>query len=204
MATIKLFEFEPTRSLKCRWILAEAGLGYESVGNKPDIIGTDELREIHPLGKLPAAVIDGKPLFESSAIVTAIADLVPEQSLVARPGTWERALHDQWTCFATSELEMWAWSTMLNTWDIFMPEDRRVPAIVEQNKGLFRRGASALERVLAETDYIMGGRFSATDIIVSYPLSLGRGVKFLDDLPKINAYLDRLYERDHCTLPRPE
>ena len=95
MPSIKLFELGPTRSARVRWTLLEAGLAYESVGNRVQIIGSDELRNIHPLGKLPAAIIDGKPLFESAAIVTAIADLVPEKNLIAKAGTWSRNLHYQ-------------------------------------------------------------------------------------------------------------
>ena len=98
---IKLYELGPTRSARCRWTLREAGLEYESIGNTPDIIGSAELRAVHPLGKLPAAVIDGRPLFESAAICTAIADLVPARGLVGPSGSWARALHDQWVCFAS-------------------------------------------------------------------------------------------------------
>ena len=61
----------------------EAQLTY-TLGNQVETIGSDAVKQIHPLGKLPAARIDGKPLFESAAIATAIADLVPEQNL--RPG----------------------------------------------------------------------------------------------------------------------
>ena len=204
MATIKLYEFEPTRSSKCRWALMEAGLDYESIGNSPEIIGSDDLLKVHPLGKLPACVIDGKPLFESSAIVTAIADLAPGQDLIAKPATWDRTLHDQWTCFATSELEMWAWSTMLNSWEIFLPEEKRVPAIIEQKATLFKRGASVLENTLGNTDYVVGERFSATDIIVSYAANLGRGVGFIENMPNLDAYLDRMYAREHCTLAQPK
>jgi glutathione S-transferase len=102
---IQLFELGPTRSARVRWTLLEAGLEYESIGNRPDIIGSEQLRRVHPLAKLPAAIIDGKPLFESAAIATAIADLVPERNLVAKPGTWSRTLHDQWVCFALAEME---------------------------------------------------------------------------------------------------
>ena len=79
MPQITLYELGPTRSARCRWTLLEAGLPYESAGNDPKILGSDELRRLHPLGKLPVAVIDGRPLFESAAIAAAIADLVPEQ-----------------------------------------------------------------------------------------------------------------------------
>ena len=72
--SIRLFELGPTRSSRVRWTLLEAGLDYESIGNSVEIFGSEELRAVHPLGKLPAAIIDGRPLFESAAIVTAIAD----------------------------------------------------------------------------------------------------------------------------------
>jgi glutathione S-transferase len=74
MPSIKLFELGPTRSARVRWMLLEAELPYDSVGNSVEVFRSAELRSIHPLGKLPAAIIDGKPLFESAAIVTAIAD----------------------------------------------------------------------------------------------------------------------------------
>ena len=87
MPKIELYELGPTRSARCRWTLLEAGLPFESRGNEPEILGSGELTRLQPLGKLPAVVIDGKPLFESAAIATAIADLVPELELVAPSGT---------------------------------------------------------------------------------------------------------------------
>lgn len=204
MANVTLYEYEPTRSLKCRWTLLEAGLDYTSLGNEPEVFGTDDLRMIQPLGKLPAATIDGKPLFESTAIVAAIADLVPEKNLIAKPGSWERHLHDQWAFFVTTELEMWAWAGMLNTHDFLMPKDRQVPQAIDQMHGLFKRGAGALEAAFDKTDYILGNRFSVTDIVVSYAVNLGSGIGFLgDEFPKLHAYLERMYQREHCTLARP-
>ena len=64
MPRIQLYELGPTRSARCRWTLLEAGLAYESIGNAPAILGSAELKRVHPLGKLPAAIIDGRPLFE--------------------------------------------------------------------------------------------------------------------------------------------
>ena len=63
MPSIKLFELGPTRSARVRWMLLEAGLPYNSAGNSVKVLRNAELRSIHPLGKLPAAIIDGKPLF---------------------------------------------------------------------------------------------------------------------------------------------
>ena len=202
MPSIKLFELGPTRSARCRWTLQEAGLEYVSIGNAPEIIGSEELKKIHPLGKLPAAIIDGRPLFESAAIATAIADLVPEQGLVAKPGTWSRALHDQWVCFALTEMEPWVWSTELNSVDFVLPKSQHVPAIIEQNAMMFKRSAAALDAVLGNANYLIEGRFTVTDIIVSYTINFGREQDLLGEFPNLLAYLERLLKREHCTLVR--
>jgi glutathione S-transferase len=202
MPSIKLFELGPTRSARVRWTLLEAGLAYESVGNSVEIFGSDELRSIHPLGKLPAAIIDGKPLFESAAIVTAIADLLPEKGLIARPGTWSRNLHYQWVCFSLTEMEPYVHSTEINTMDFVLPETQHVPAIIEQNSIMYKRAASVLDTVFEQTDYLIENRFSATDIIVGYTISWGQEQGLLSGFPNLLAYLERLLGREHCTLKR--
>ena len=73
---------------------------------------------------MPAAVFDGMPLFESSAICTYMADQTKDVDLIAKPGTWSRALHDQCVLFNLTELEAWLWSTAVNTF--VLPEDERI------------------------------------------------------------------------------
>ncbi len=199
---IKLYELAPTRSARCRWTLLEAGLEFQSVGNDPSIIGSDELRRLHPLGKLPVAVIDGKPLFESAAISAAIADLVPERRLIAAPGTWSRALHDQWVMFALTELEPWVWTAELNTLDFVLPKDQHVPEIVPQCRRMFSRAAAALDLELSNSPYLVESRFTVADIIVGYTLNFGAEFGWIDGFPHLHAYLERLFEREHCTLVR--
>ena len=79
---ITLYEMGTSRSLRCRWTLKEAGLEYKSIDDR-SLIRSDELKKIHPLGKMPAALIDGMPLFESSAICVYIADQSKEVNLIA-------------------------------------------------------------------------------------------------------------------------
>ena len=201
MPVIQLYEHARTRSARCRWTLAEAGLEYESLGNAPEIIGSDELRTVQPLGKVPAAIIDGRPLFESAAICTAIADLVPDRKLIGPSGSWSRALHDQWVSFALTEMECWLWSTELNTFDFSLSEEDRVPDIARPNEVLFRRGATVLDAVLAESDYLVDDRFTVTDIIVGFTVDWARSDGVLDGFTRLEAYLARLRAREHCTLP---
>ncbi len=201
MPSVILFEHEPTRSAKCRWALLEAGIAYESRGNSYAVMGSPELKEVNPFGKLPAAVIDGKALFESSAIVTAIADLAPRRNLIAKPGTWERNLHYQWLSFALSELEAWAWTGVLNSRRLLLSEEQQVPEIRPQMAFLFKRSAAVLEAELNRSDYLVDKRFSVADIIVGYAVNLGRRCGYLEEgFPNIHRYLQRLFEREHCTL----
>ena len=185
-------------------MLQEAGLSFESRGNDISVLGSDELKRVQPLGKLPAAIIDGRPLFESSAIVAAIAVLVPERRLIPAPGSWERHLHDQWTCFAHAEIECWAWTSMLNSRDFLRPPEEHVHAILPQMQRSFAQGTKVVEAVLANSDYINGASFSATDINIAYALYLGAMLGFLTEFPNASAYLDRLRAREACTMqPTP-
>ncbi len=202
--SIVLYELGPTRSARCRWALLEAGLEFESVGNTPDIIHSEALRRVHPLGKLPAVLIDGRPLFESAAIATAVADLVPERGLIGAAGTWARALHDQWVCFALTEMEPWVWSTELNTSDFLLPAEQHVPGIIEQNAMMYRRGAAVLDAALEGPRFLVDDRFTVTDIIVSYTVDFGREFGLISECPNLQAYLARMHEREHCTLSKPE
>lgn len=200
MNKISLYEYEPTRSARPRWALLEADIAYESIGNGPDVFGHPELEEIHPLRKVPAAIINGKPLIESGAICTAVADLVPEKNLIAKTGTWERYLHDQWVLFVLTEMEAWLWPNILNL--AILPEDQRNPACVDQNIAMFKRGAKALDAVLGEQEYLVGGQFSVTDIMASFTVNAARRFGYIEDFSNLKTYLNRVFERDHCTLDR--
>jgi glutathione S-transferase len=197
-----LYEAGTSRSARCRWTLLEAGLEYESVGNAAEVIGSDELRRIHPLGKLPAMLIDGKPLFESAAIITAVADLVPEKQLIAAPGSWSRNLHYQWISFIQSELEAFLQSTEVNSIDFIIPESEHVPEIKLQNSRFFRKGAAVLNDVLGRSDFLVDGRFSVTDIYAGYAVNWGQEQGLIDEFPNLLAFQERLFEREHCTLIR--
>ena len=202
--SIKLYELGPTRSARVRWALQEASLAFESIQDGVEIFKSPDLLKIHPLGKVPAVLINGQPLFESAAIVTAIADLVPEKDLIAPQTSWSRNMHNQWVCFALSEMEPFVQSTEINTYDFILPPEQHVPAIIAQNSMMYKKAARALEQHLADNDYLVDNRFSVTDIFVAYTLCWGQEQKLLEEFPNINEYMERLYARQHCTLSKPD
>ncbi len=196
---ITLYEAPTSRAQRCRWILAEVGATYESVSGR-DVIDSDGLKKIHPLGKVPAVVIDGKALIESAAICTYIADQFPEKGLIAKPGTWQRALHDQWVCFCLSEMEAWLWSTAVNTF--VLPKEERIPTVFEQNAKLFSASAAVVDQALENNDYLVDNRFSVTDIIMGFTISWANYYKLIEPFENLQKYLDRLCERPHCSLKK--
>ena len=107
---ITLYGTGTTRSSRCKWTLLELGLEFDYVDDG-SLIHTPELKKLHPLGKLPAIVINDKSYFESTAICTYLCDLYPEKKLIATAGSRERALHEQWCSFVLSEIEAYLWSS---------------------------------------------------------------------------------------------
>ncbi len=200
MVDIRLFEADGSRSVRCKWTLLEAGMEYQSApaGLKGEARG--ELESVHPMKMLPAAVIDGQPLIESAAIATYIADNAPEANLIAKPGTWARALHDQWVSFALTQMEAWLWSSARNRF--VLPKEERVPEVFKQNAEAYQRAAAVVDKALAADDYLVENRFSVTDIIVGYTVNWGRRAELNGDLPNLGRYLERLWQRPHCTLTR--
>jgi len=194
---ITLYEYGPSRSKQVRWALLECGLEFKSIGGL-EILHSEELNKVNPMGKVPAVVIDGEPLFEAAAICTYLADLVPEKGLIAPSGTRERALHLQWVSFALTEMEAYLWSNARNTF--VLPEEQRITALFEQNNATFAHAAKVLDKVLEENDYLVGNRFSITDLLVGFTLNWGNGAGLLNDMPNLQTYLSRLKERPHCTL----
>ena len=151
---------------------------------------------VHPLGKTPAVLIDGKALFESAAICSYLADQAPDANLIAAPGSWARGQHDQWTAFVLTEMEAWLWNTAVN--QFVLPEEQRISAGFEQNTMMFGRSASVLNDVLLSRDYLVEDRFTVTDIIVSWTVNWGRRQGLIDDLLGLRRYL----ELPHCALAK--
>lgn len=194
---ITLYEYGPSRSKQVRWTLLELGLEFHSVSGL-EVLHSEELNAINPMGKVPAVIINGEPLFEAAAICTYLADLVPEKGLIAPSGTRERALHLQWVSFALSELEAYLWSNARNTF--VLPEEQRVTTLFEQNNKAFLQAAKVLDKSMEGKDYLVANRFSVTDILVGFTLNWGNLMGLLEQTPNLRRYRERLLERPHCTL----
>lgn len=195
--TILLYELQPTRSARVRWTLLELGIPFESIeGRGREIFAMPGLAQIHPMSKLPALRDSGRPLFESAAICTWLADSHPHAGLIAPSGTWARALHDQWTAFTLAEVEANLQHTARNRF--IYPEEERVPAVYAQNAREARRGLAVLDGALKGKSWLVEDRFSVTDIFVGYAVVWARVQGMTADLPEMTAYAERILARPLC------
>lgn len=194
---ITLYELQPTRSARVRWTLLELGILFESIeGRGPEIFALPELAQIHPMSKLPALRDNGRPLFESAAICTWLSDSHPEAGLIAPSGAWARALHDQWTAFTLAEVEANLQHTARNRF--IYSEEKRVPAVYEQNAWEAKRGLTVLDSALNGKSWLVENRFSVTDIFVGYAVCWARVQGMTADLPNLAAYAERILARPLC------
>jgi glutathione S-transferase len=95
-------------------------------------------------------------------------------------------------------MEAYLWSNARNTF--VLPEEKRITALFKQNAKAYVKAATVLNKVLANTEYLIADKFSVTDILVGFVVNWGNGAKLLDQTPNLQNYLTRLKERPHCTL----
>jgi glutathione S-transferase len=195
--SLTLYELPPSRSARVRWTLLELDLPFESRTGF-DLFQGDELRKYHPLNKFPAFIDDGRPLFESAAICNWLADSHPDRNFIARPGTWQRALHDQWVSFILTEIEAPLWSTARNSF--VLPEDQRIAAIIPQNDNDARRALTVLDAWLDGKSFLIDDRFSVTDVIAGYTVNWARLAGLMAECANLRAYNERLMAFSNCTL----
>ena len=188
-----LYYMPGTRSERVRWALDELGLDYgiekldlfKGEGNRADY------RAIHPLGQLPALLVDGQAMFESGAIVQWLAEATPGSRLAPPVDQPARRAFDQWMYFAATSLEAPAWEMMLH--GNILPDEQGVKSIVPFATQQYQRALQVLDHALTGKDYLLGSDFSAADIMVGYLLPWFP--EQLTECTVLPAYLDRLKQR---------
>jgi len=190
---LTLYYMPGTRSERVRWALDELGLDYgiekldlfKGEGNRADY------RAIHPLGQLPALLVDGQAMFESGAIVQWLAEATPGSRLAPPVDQPARRAFDQWMYFAATSLEAPAWEMMLH--GNILPDEQAVKSIIPFATQQYQRALQVLDHALTGKDYLLGSDFSAADIMVGYLLPWFP--EQLTECTVLPAYLDRLKQR---------
>jgi len=186
--------------MKVLWTLEELGLPYERIdaGMQFGVVNTDEYRAINPNSRVPTIEEDGFTLFESNTIVRylcakySMGALYPEE-LRARADT------ERWMDWATAQVQPVMTPVFWNL--IRTPAEKRNYAAVAENTVATHRTMEVLDWGLTRRPYLGGGSLTIGDIVAGvwvhrwYALPIER-----PDLPRVQAYYERLQERSAYRL----
>lgn len=196
-----------SRSQRVLWLLEEMGVDYEVKRYERDAktrLAPPELRAIHPLGKSPVIQHGDVVVAETGAIVEYLLETFPNAGLKPEPGTAEARRYTYWLHYAEGSA-----MTPLLLKLIFGVIPQRSPALIRPiAKGISKKvGASLIdpqiashtaywEAELGKSEWFAGDRFTAADIMMSFPLeAAGSRAPFGPDKAKSTAFLQRIHAR---------
>jgi glutathione S-transferase len=160
----KLYYNPGSCSLAAHAALEESGLAYEIEKVDLTIAANDDpsYRAINPWARVPALATNYGILTENIAILTFIADLVPEKNLLPRPGSLEHVRALEWMALLSSTVHV-----------AFRPLFRpgRLAATEAGQADVAAVGLESLDRTLALLDervgmrpFVLGQDFSLVDL----------------------------------------
>jgi glutathione S-transferase len=186
-------------SLASHIALQESGLSYKavSVDIRKGENATPDYLHINPSGSVPALGVGDQVVTESQAILTYIADLSPEISLMPRPGTRARARAHEWMNWISSSLHV-TYRSIFRP-QVYAGEDPLAMAAVRghANKKLAKMLLEVDTR-LGNSMYALGAHFSVVDayLFVFYLWSFDERISIaLPPRPRYAALAERVWSR---------
>jgi glutathione S-transferase len=190
---IRFYGAPMSSACRSHWMLEEIGIPYEYIKVSPRDGSTrsSDFLSISPGGRIPAIDDDGFRLFESLAINRYLGEKYRPE-LLGR-NLKERALVDQWSLWALTNLQPEPFNVMMHT--VFLPESERSPKAVQASHA----AAEPLLRLLDDTvqgkEFIVGDTFTVADINVASVAVHATVVGFLAEHPKTGAWVHSITQR---------
>jgi glutathione S-transferase len=186
---LKLYHAAPSRSSTALWMLEELG--------EPFSIEILKLRNgdqrkpaylaINPMGKVPALVDGDTVVSEVSAICCYLADAYPKAGLAPAIHDHARGPYLKWLFYAPSCVE----PAMIDKALDRPPAPRTTAGWADFDTVI----AVLREATGNAAPYLLGGKFSAADVVIGSLLRWGMQFKLLPVLPEFDAYVARLKDR---------
>jgi glutathione S-transferase len=189
---ITLFHAPQSRSGAVRILLEELGAPYtlEVVNLKRNDTRAARYLEINPMSKVPALLHEQDEhralVTEQPAILTYLADLYPQAGLAPALDDPLRGPYLRWMAFYGSSFEP-------AVIDLAMKREPAPPSMCPY--GDYDTMLATLTRQLRAGPWLLGGRFSAADILWGYALGWTTGFQLVPELPEITSYMARLNAR---------
>ena len=188
--------YGPARSSagRCLWCLEEAGVAYENknIDMRAKEHKSEAFLKINPNGKVPAMIDGDMKLFESMAINFYLADKYKPELMGTTPE--ERALSYQWSFWASSELQDPIIQVFIQK--VFMPEEKRSQAVIDENLEKLPVLFEILDNSLAAKTYLNGKTFTLADLNTMSVVSIAPHVGFdLSKYKNIESWLKAISDR---------
>lgn len=192
---LTLYFAPKTRAVRIAWLLEELGLPYELVQFE---LGQKEMREesflnIHPNGRVPVLVDGDVTLFESGAIVEYILARHTDGMMRPEPSSPNFPAYLQWLHYSEGMLMPPINSLVVET--VILPPERRNEVNVRRAQKLLGQMLYAIEVHMSGRKFLAGD-FSGADIMLGHDIAgIARFGDYLDNLPNLSAYAERLNTR---------
>jgi len=162
---------------------------------------------LNPRGQVPTLVIDGKPHFESAALLMILAERHPDARLAPPPGSALRADWYQWIVFFTNAL-----GSVYRFW-FYPPDlgsDEHPPALRDALRSKIEDSWTLVDAHLAAGGpYMLGAEFSGVDLLALMYMRWSRNMpRPATEWPALRRFADlmrarpswaRLYEVEGLT-----
>jgi glutathione S-transferase len=190
---IRVHHLNNSRSQRVLWLLEELGVPYEVVRyqrNKATMLAPEELKRVHPLGKSPVIEDDGRKLAETGLIVEYLVDRYGAELAPPRDSDlyWR---YRYWLHYAEGSamppLLVKLYADRLGL--LALPIRRVVQSQLKVH-------LDYLEVELGAAPWFLGERFSAADIMLSFPVEAAKSRAGLDGTrPNLIGFLQRIHAR---------
>jgi glutathione S-transferase len=192
------FYYSPMSSAtRVHWALEEVSAPYEKV--KVDLNAGEQKKPeylaMNPNGKIPLLVVDGRPIFESLAILIYLGETYGVDKGLYPPPGLDRAEVLKWIAWGGATLLDAGGRLLRNVSDRF-PAELRNAKVAEAAKQELGDLLGILDRELEGKEYLVGGKFSFADLaLAGYMPFLGRIGADLNPYKNLQAWVGRCTSR---------
>jgi glutathione S-transferase len=190
---LTVHHLENSRSQRILWLLEEMELPYRIKRYERDprtMLAPPKLRRVHPLGKSPLLDDDGLIVSESGAIVEYLVD--KSGGKLGAPADRSNALrYRQFIHYAEGSLMPPLLSLLVIKRLGLLGRPARKPLL-----SMFGRHLDYLDAELSNRPWFAGEKFTAADVMMSFPLEIARSRAGLDERRRnLMNWLGRIHAR---------
>ncbi len=178
-----------SRAMTSLWMFAELDVEPEQifVDLQAGETATPEFRKINPMGKIPVLVDDGVVVTEVAAICAYLADKFPEKGFAPAVGSPARGKYYRYMFVPGTTIEPMFTVKSMNVGEY--------PAM-SAGFGDLDRCLATIEEMTPDKDWVLGGDFTAADIVFGGTLDFFIQTGSLEQpTDKQRAYVRRLKDR---------